>query len=122
MFYHKISMSIRDPWSGKGNENESDRSNAYRRPKHKVAFGRNRSGAENHSLPWPAPRTAGESGPSNNYGHPAKAWWGFASEGDRGRVEGFIGRLRRSWYLPKDAPTAAQIANEAEASLFRSGR
>ena len=26
----------------------------------------------------------------------APAWWGFASEGDRGRVERFIWRLRRS--------------------------
>src|SRR6218665_1503354 len=28
----------------------------------------------------------------------APAWWGFASEGDRGRVERFIGRLMRSGY------------------------
>src|SRR6218665_1775315 len=25
----------------------------------------------------------------------APAWWGFASEGDMGRIERFIGRLRR---------------------------
>src|SRR6218665_3437737 len=50
----------------------------------------------------------------------ASAWWGFASEGDRGRVERFIGRLRRSGYLPKEEPTASEIVNEAEACLFRS--
>src|SRR6218665_1708577 len=52
----------------------------------------------------------------------APAWWGFASEGDRGRVERFIGRLRQSGYLPKEAPTAAEMVNEAEARLFRSVR
>jgi len=44
----------------------------------------------------------------------------FASEGDRGSVVRFIGRLRRSGYLPKDAPTVAEILNEAVARLFRS--
>src|SRR6218665_2386148 len=52
----------------------------------------------------------------------APAWWGFASEGDRGRVERFIGRLRRSGYLLKEAPTAAEMVNEVEACLFRSVR
>src|SRR6218665_1689390 len=52
----------------------------------------------------------------------APAWWGFASEGDRGRVERFIRRLRRSGYLPKEARTAAEMVNEAEARLFRSVR
>src|SRR6218665_2421028 len=52
----------------------------------------------------------------------APAWWGFASEGDRGRVERFIGRLRRSGYLPKEAPTSAEMVNEAETRLFRSVR
>src|SRR6218665_2853617 len=52
----------------------------------------------------------------------ASVWWGFASEGDRGRVERFIGRLRRSGYLPKEAPTAADMVDEAEARLFRSVR
>src|SRR6218665_4120136 len=43
----------------------------------------------------------------------APAWWGFASEGDWGRVERFIGQLMRSGYLPKEAPTAAEMVNEA---------
>ena len=50
------------------------------------------------------------------------AWWGFATKGDRGRLERFTGRLRRSGYLPKEAPTAAEMVNEAEACLFRSVR
>src|SRR6218665_1484921 len=52
----------------------------------------------------------------------ASAWWGFASKGDRGRVKRFIGRLRRSGYLPKEELTAAKMVNEAEARLFRSVR
>jgi len=41
-------------------------------------------GTEDPSLPWPAPETAGGSGPSN-YGHPAicsPSMVGCASEGD----------------------------------------
>jgi len=46
------------------------------------------------------PRTAGGSGPSNNYGHPAM-----------GRVERLIGRLRLSGDLSKDSPTPAEIVD-----------
>src|SRR6218665_1884134 len=75
------------------------------------------------ACPW----TAGGSDSCNNYGHcyihySAAAWWRFASEGDRGRIERFIGRLRRSGYLPKEAPTAAEMVNEAETRLFMSVR
>ena len=52
----------------------------------------------------------------------APSWWGFASEGDRGRVERYIERLRRSGYLPRETPTTAEMVNEAEACLFRSVR
>ena len=52
----------------------------------------------------------------------APSWWGFASKSDKGRVKRFIGRLRRSGYLPKDAQTAAEIVHEAETRLFRAIR
>src|SRR6218665_2644359 len=82
-------------------------------------------GSEDPLLPWPAPWTAGGSDSCNNYGHSAicsPSLVGVSSVGDRGRVERFIGRLRRSRYLPKEAPTAAEMVNEAEAHLFRSVR
>src|SRR6218665_4188060 len=34
--------------------------------------------------------------------HAAPAWWGFAGEGDRQRLERLITRMRRSGYLPTD--------------------
>src|SRR6218665_703837 len=49
------------------------------------------------------------------------AWWGLPPRAIGSRAERFIGRfIGRLRYLPKDAPTAAEIENEADTRLFRS--
>src|SRR6218665_2218319 len=48
------------------------------------------------------------------------AWWGFAGEGDRLRLERLIVRMRRRGYLPSDFPNIASLAEEADRILFKS--
>ena len=48
------------------------------------------------------------------------AWWGFAGEGDRLRLEQLIARMRRRGYLPSDFPNIASLAEEADHILFES--
>src|SRR6218665_3800972 len=54
----------------------------------------------------------------NLYATPA--WWGFAGEGDRLRLERLIARMRREGYLPSDFPDIASLAEEAGCRLFKS--
>src|SRR6218665_1937332 len=48
------------------------------------------------------------------------AWWGFAGEGNRLRLERLIARMRRMGYLPSDFPNIASLAEEADRRLFKS--
>src|SRR6218665_1345935 len=48
------------------------------------------------------------------------AWYGFANEGDRKRLERLIARMRRCGYLPRDFPSLAALVDEADRKLFRS--
>src|SRR6218665_1616789 len=48
------------------------------------------------------------------------AWWGFAGEGDRQRLERLVARLRRMGYLPTDFPSVETLAVEADRNLFKS--
>src|SRR6218665_2360916 len=48
------------------------------------------------------------------------AWWSFAGEGDRLRLERFIVRMRRRGFLPSDFPNIASLAEEADRRLFKS--
>ena len=48
----------------------------------------------------------------------APAWWGFAGEGDRQRLERLIARMRRSGYLPSDFPDLATLVEEADCKLY----
>src|SRR6218665_1890438 len=55
------------------------------------------------------PTTGAASGRQNNYTvasilSAAPAWWGFAGEGDRHRLERLVARMRRSGCLPPDFP------------------
>src|SRR6218665_1616894 len=48
------------------------------------------------------------------------AWWGFAGEGDRQRLERLVARLRRMGYLPTYFPSVETLAVEADRNLFKS--
>jgi len=48
------------------------------------------------------------------------AWWGFAGEGDRQRLERLVARLCRMGYLPTDFPSVETLAEEADRNLFKS--
>ena len=48
----------------------------------------------------------------------APAWWGFAGEGDRQRLERLITRMRLSGYLPSDFPDLATLIEEADCKLY----
>ena len=52
----------------------------------------------------------------------APAWWGFAGEGDRQRLERLITRMRRRGYLPTEFPDFATLAEDADHNLFNSIR
>jgi len=52
----------------------------------------------------------------------APAWWGFAGEGDRHRLERLVARMRRSGYLPPDFPDLATLVEDADTKLFNSIR
>jgi Reverse transcriptase (RNA-dependent DNA polymerase) len=47
------------------------------------------------------------------------AWWGFLKLSERERIERFIRRIKRTDYLPGDAPTAECLANRADEALFK---
>ena len=50
------------------------------------------------------------------------AWWGFASEGGRDRVEAFIRKTKRFGYLPPTAPCASELSDRADETLFNATR
>src|SRR6218665_3613556 len=47
------------------------------------------------------------------------AWWGFAGEGGRQRLERLVARLRRMGYLPTDFPSVETLALEADRNIFK---
>src|SRR6218665_967789 len=52
----------------------------------------------------------------------APAWWGFAGEGVRQRLERLIARMQRSGYLPSDFPDLATLVEEADCKLYTNVR
>jgi len=44
----------------------------------------------------------------------APAWWGFAGEGDRLRLERLMARMWRRGYLPSDFPNVESLDEEAD--------
>ena len=44
------------------------------------------------------------------------AWWGYASEGERDRLEGFIRKTKRFGYLPLTASTMEVMSDLADES------
>jgi len=50
------------------------------------------------------------------------AWWGYASTSDKQRIEAFIRRGVRLGFYGTDDPTAQQLADAADETLFQAVR
>jgi len=48
----------------------------------------------------------------------APAWWGFASQREKGMLQSVMNRLIRQRYLPSDSPTFEQLCLKADTCLF----
>ena len=48
----------------------------------------------------------------------SSAWWGFTTTDDRHRIEAVVGRGVRAGLYPADGPTAAQLVEDYDDSLF----
>ena len=48
----------------------------------------------------------------------APAWWGFAGQQERGRLQAILDRLIRMNYLPEDNPTFEALCSTADGRLF----
>src|SRR6218665_1297261 len=46
------------------------------------------------------------------------SWWDFTSALDRARMQFLINKLKHSGFLPRSAPSASTLANEADRRLF----
>ena len=52
------------------------------------------------------------------YASSATAWWGFTTTDDRHRIEAVVGRGVRAGLYPADGPTAAQLVEDYDDTLF----
>ena len=68
-----------------------------------------------HPIKSLAPKARATTVASILYASPA--WWGFAGEGNRLRLERLIARMPRRGYLPSDFPNIASLAEEADRRL-----
>lgn len=48
----------------------------------------------------------------------SSAWWGFAAEPDRQRIEAFLRRSARCGFVPAELPTFRKLCREADKKLF----
>ena len=48
----------------------------------------------------------------------APAWWGYAGQQERGRLQAVMNRLIRQRYLPGDSPNIEQLCHLADTRLF----
>jgi len=48
----------------------------------------------------------------------SSAWWGFTTTDDRHRIEAVVGRGVRAGRYPADGPTAAQLVEDYDDTLF----
>ena len=48
----------------------------------------------------------------------APAWWGYAGQQEKGRLQAMINRLIRQHYLPGDNPTFEELCRHADTRLF----
>ena len=48
----------------------------------------------------------------------APAWWGFANEGEKKRLQSILNRATRWGFYPKNGPTLEAICSHRESNLF----
>src|SRR6218665_997175 len=48
------------------------------------------------------------------------AWWGYATEGQRNKLERLLKGIRRCGFLPADFPSFEALATEANLTLYKS--
>ena len=76
----------------------------------------------NHGLPPPSLHEVARASTMARLMYASPAWWGYASAGERDRIEGFIRKTQRFGYLPLTAPTAEVMSGRADDGLFRAVR
>ena len=70
-----------------------------------------------HGLPTPNLQEVARATTVATLMYASPSWWGFASAGERERMERLINKLRRCGFLPM---SVSNLANEADQRLFRS--
>ena len=65
----------------------------------------------NHGLPPSSLHEVARASTMARLMYASPAWWGYASEGERDRLEGFIRKTKRFGYLPLTAPTAEVMSD-----------
>ena len=76
----------------------------------------------NHGLPPASLHEVARASTMARLMYASPAWWGFASEGGRDRVEAFIRKTKRFGYLPPTAPCASELSDRADETLFNATR
>ena len=76
----------------------------------------------NHGLPNASLHEVARASTMARLMYASPAWWGFASDGDRGRVEAFVRKTMRFGYLPSTAPSAGEMSARADENLFKAVR
>ena len=76
----------------------------------------------NHGLPPASLHEVSRASTMARLMYASPAWWGFASEGDRDRIEALVRKTKRFSYLPLTAPGAGEMSERADENLFKSVR
>jgi len=76
----------------------------------------------NHGLPPASLHEVSRASTMARLMYASPAWWGFASDGDRDRIEAFVRKTKRFGYLPPTAPSAAELSDRADTNLFKAVR
>jgi len=71
-----------------------------------------------HGLPDDALHEVFQAVVINKLTHASPAWWGFASAGDRNRLEAFLQKSAKLGYRAKRSTTFASICDDADCKLF----
>jgi hypothetical protein len=76
----------------------------------------------NHGLPPASLHEVSRASTMARLMYVSPAWWGFASEGDRDRIEAFVRKTKRFGYLPLTAQDAGELSDRADENLFKAVR
>ena len=76
----------------------------------------------NHGLPNASLHEVARASTMARLMYASPAWWGFASDGDRDRIEAFVRKTMRFGYLSSTAPSAGEMSARADENLFKAVR